>query len=175
MYNKTLFSAVVALSACLSGAASADLLSLSSPPGSVIWTATSIAVTNPGTAGPGSGVFTPFNSCGSCVTTASFNSLSGPITFATLVNGLDTDTITLTSYKFTEVDADELEIEGSGTATGTGPGNMFSVPIALFFSTQGPAGQPVSFSASITTTPLPSTLSMRFASFLGLGLLGYYS
>ena len=177
--KKFVFALSAALSLGFSGVASADtMLITSSPGGSNTFTASSITFSGVGSNGPNSGLFAGIGACASCVVMTSFSSsTTTPFVVFDVTNGANTGVVTLASDTFTVQDiggTETLTINGAGSERVTVGGVATTVPISFDLSTQNNVTGPESFSASITTTPLPATWTMLITAFLGMGLLlGY--
>jgi hypothetical protein len=92
----------------------------------------------------------------------------GPIPVFGIVDGSYTAQVDLTSDTFSLDPSGNLTILGNGYVTTSNTST--ETPISFDLTAQGSLG---SFSATITTTPLPSTWAMLIASLLGVGLLAY--
>lgn len=116
------------------------------------------------------GALALFGDCTACITFKNFvTSPFVPITneISGTNNGL---TLGLDLTALTTVDAlpDFLDIAGKAVLHLTG---FAATPGTFFFSTQGPEGPEVSFSADVLPTPEPATLGLLGFGVVALGLL----
>ena len=170
MIKKLIAATAFALSLALSGAASADTLNFANTPnGSDTFTGTSIAFVNPGSVGPVAGVWAGL-ACSNCLTMNDFNSGTGtPFTVLSINTGVHQATVDLSSFSFTG-DSFLLHINGSGTASIDG-GAL--IPIVFSLTTQTTvAGDPTSYSGTVSTVPLPGAALLFGSGLAGLLTLG---
>src|SRR5262249_629394 len=140
------------------------------PPGQAVYTATTINFVNPGSTGPGSGIFSNLI-CTSCTALTNFTSTTASFIAMTINTGTHTASITLDSNPTFTFAGNSLTITDTGTISIDG--GLTPSPISFILTTQGPANQPVSYSGTITATPIPAALPL-FAGGLGaLGMLGW--
>lgn len=111
-----------------------------------------------------------FGTCTGCITATSFTyaPFSGPLNgfLHGVNNGLTFALDLLTVHNVDFIANDSLSFEGNAVLHLTGESDT---PGSIFFSTQGPEGIEVSFSATALPTPEPSTLLVLGASVIGLG------
>jgi hypothetical protein len=88
---------------------------------------------------------------------ASFTNSNPAFLFMHAVNGVHTLDVNLAANPTFAPAGNSLTITDSGTASLDG-GPAFA--IAMIMTTQGPAGQPVSYSGTITQVPLPGALAL---------------
>lgn len=136
--------------------------------GSNSYTSTTVTFVNPAGATSDTGSLASFGACTNCITVKNITwspyagSLSAFITGTNNGIALDIDLGSMTSSSFTpNVD---LDLTFNATLNETG---FAATPGILDFSTQGPNGIEVSFSATALAVPEPASLAV-----LGLGLLG---
>jgi hypothetical protein len=143
-------------------------------PSSDTFTATSITFSGPGSTTVEVGTYFDglANNCIGCVSfTNSTWTAGGGAQTLTVTNGALTDMITLTNYAFSTAGNGDLSINGSGTSQINGG---VITPIVFSLTSQlGGAnpGDPVSYSASLSTVPLPGALPLFATGLAGLGML----
>jgi hypothetical protein len=168
MNKKLLFAAAGAISLALGGAASADSLNFSGFPGADTFTATSIDITNPGTAHPVSGIFVSLDNGSVVFGPTSWVSGGGTETM-TVTAGANVDVISITGYTFSGT-ATDMTINGTGTEALNGGA---STAIHFILTTQAAnAGDSTSFSGSVSTVPLPGALLLFGSGLVGITVLG---
>lgn len=119
------------------------------------------------------GSFTSVGTCFECVSLNGFTynpSLSpAPVTIFSVTNSGVTASFTLASItSFDNSIPNQLAINGVGTLALTGFDNTVG---SFHFSTQGPSGANVTFSATTQAVPEPASMALLGGALLGLGLV----